>query len=69
MRAYIKGALHSATGVRSSILERPSLEAPGSAALANWQERLAHARAGLRAVEAIRPILMEWVHRRDDMTD
>lgn len=32
--------------------------------LLRWQCRLAHARAGLRVVGALRPILLDWVERR-----
>ncbi|GAB1869108.1 Reverse transcriptase [Camponotus japonicus] len=33
-------------------------------AIDKWKERLAHARVGLRAVGAIRPVLKDWVDRR-----
>ena len=32
--------------------------------LQHWAERLPHARAGLRVVEAIHSLLKEWVERR-----
>ncbi|XP_072764644.1 uncharacterized protein [Anoplolepis gracilipes] len=37
--------------------------------LAEWEEGLSNARTGLRAVEAIRPVLIDWVDRRHGALD
>lgn len=53
-----EGAVLSAGTVKALKLQARQL------VMEAWQEELAHARAGLRAVEAIRPVLVEWADRR-----